>query len=428
MPSIRIKLDKLLSSSLARSTLTYTVNFGLQLFIQLGYFILVSRYLGPHSYGVFITVSAINVFANFTIGLGSDQLMIQRVAVNRDLFPRYFGHALILAVGVFPVVALLTLAACYTMVGDELAIKSLIVLTAANIVFGRINTFSANVFMAFDRPRMQLWVNVFLSASRALFLIAAILVHAHDITLEIWIWWYFAASVLSASQAAILVVVTSGLPVFTVIREDILLGFQYCLEALATAGVADMDKPTVTAAISPEVAGIYGAAFRIVNAASAPVRALLFATYTRHFRNAAINPDTAVRFGKSLLPYSLGLGGAVAFCLVAFADIIPLLIGEEYAQSVDIIRILAVFPLLMGLSGIAADTLRAIGRQMVRIVLLTTTALAMIPVVYVGAIWGGIFGAAIGRILLQMLLVAACWVALTYFSGSDKDKNIPEEG
>jgi len=151
-------------------------------------------------------------------------------------------------------------------------------------------------------------------------------------------------------------------------------------------------------------------------------------TYTRHFRNAAINPDTAVRFGKSLLPYSLGLGGAVAFCLVAFADIIPLLIGEEYAQSVDIIRILAVFPLLMGLSGIAADTLRAIGRQMVRIVLLTTTALAMIPVVYVGAIWGGIFGAAIGRILLQMLLVAACWAALTYFSGSDKDKNIPEEG
>lgn len=415
MLALKKRIQKLMDSSLAKSTLTYTINFGLQLFIQLGYFILVSRYLGPHSYGVFITVSAISVFANFMIGLGSDQLMIQRVAVNRSLFARYFGHALVLAISVFPFVALLTLAVCYTMVGDDLALQSLIVLTAANIFFGRINTFCANVFMAFDRPRMQLWVNVSMSAARALFLIAAILVHGEAITLEIWIRWFFAASALSASQAVILVLFTSGLPVFTVIKEDIVLGFQYCLEALATAGVADMDKPTVTAALSPELAGIYGAGFRIVNAASAPVRALLFATYTRHFKNAAVSSKTAISFGKSLLPYSLGLGGAVAFCLIAFADIIPLLIGEDYAQSVDIIRVLAVFPLMMGLSGIAADTLRAIGKQIIRITLLTSTALLMIPVVYVGAMWGGLFGAALGRILLQLLLVASCWIVIAYY-------------
>ncbi|CTQ55901.1 colanic acid exporter [Roseibium album] len=415
MPSLKTRFEKLLNSTLAKSTLTYTVNFGLQLFIQLGYFILVSRYLGPHSYGLFITVSAINAFANFLIGLGSDQLMIQRVAVNRDQFPRYFGHAVILAASVFPFAALLTLAVCYAMVGEEMALQSLLVLTASNIIFARINTFCANVFMAFDRPRMQLWVNVFLSASRALFLIAAILVHQDEITLEIWIWWFFAASALSASQAVVLVIVTSGLPVFTLIKEDIVLGFQYCLESLATAGVADMDKPTVTAAISPELAGIYGAAFKIVNAASAPVRALLYATYTRHFKNAAINSATTIQFGKSLIPYALGLGGTVAFSLIAFADIIPMLIGEEYQRSVDIVRVLSLFPLLMGLSGIAADTLRAIGKQKVRITLLTSTALLMIPVVYYGAVWDGIFGAALGRIALQILLVACCWFAVAHY-------------
>ena len=85
--------DKVRGSLLARNTIVYTFNFGMQLVIQFGYFMLLSRYLGPSDYGVFVTLSAINGIGVLLIGLGSDHVMIQRVAVDPGNFPRYLGHS-----------------------------------------------------------------------------------------------------------------------------------------------------------------------------------------------------------------------------------------------------------------------------------------------------------------------------------------------
>lgn len=412
MTFIQDAVKRYKGSALARNTLTYTINFGLELTIQLGFFILVSRFLGPTDYGLFITLSAINALCVVIVGLGSDHLLIQRVAVDRSAFKRYFGHALTMALLSLPVAAAISYFAGRAIVGNEVSTTVILAISASHLVFGRLTNLCASIFMAFDKARWQLFVNVSIAATRALFLAVAVLVYWTDLTLEIWALWFLAASFFAALTAVGLVLWICGLPGLSMVRHDIPLGLQYCLEYMATAGVADMDKPVVTSTLGPEAAGIYAAGFRIVNAASAPVRALLFASYTRHFRNAEVSRAEAVSFGKKLLPFSLGISSAVAFCLIAFADIIPVLIGAEYEQSVIIIRLLALFPLFMGLSGIAADILRAIGKQHIRIVLLTTTALLMVPCVYLGAVTAGIEGAAIARVLLQALLVLTCWVIL----------------
>ncbi len=63
----------------------------------------------------------------------------------------------------------------------------------------------------------------------------------------------------------------------------------------------------------------------------------------------------------------------------------------------------------MGLSGVGADILRATGRQRVRMALLISTSLLLIPVVSLGAALGGLAGAALFRFGVQIALTAGTW-------------------
>jgi len=403
--------DKVRGSLLARNTIVYTFNFGMQLVIQFGYFMLLSRYLGPSDYGVFVTLSAINGIGVLLIGLGSDHVMIQRVAVDPGNFPRYLGHSVAMSALTMPVVAIFAIAVSHYLVSAHIALSSLLAFVAAHLVFGRIVAVCASAFMAFDRAKLQMLVNVGIAVLRALFLVAAVVLQK-DLTLDHWAWWYLAASALGALISVVLVAVVCGLPSPAVIREDISLGLQYCLEFVAIGSVADVDKPAVAQTLGPDIAGQYAAGFKIVDAASAPIRALLYATYTRHFRNASASAAESVRFGLKLVPFSLLISVPIAIFLYFVADYIPYLIGHDFDGTPEIIQLLALYPLLMGLSGIGADILRAVGKQKLRITLLIITALVMVPAIWAGAVLGGLLGAGLARLIVQISLVGATWLFL----------------
>jgi len=403
--------DKVRGSLLARNTIVYTFNFGMQLVIQFGYFMLLSRYLGPSDYGVFVTLSAINGIGVLLIGLGSDHVMIQRVAVDPGNFPRFLGHSVAMSALTMPVVAIFAIAISHYLVSAHIALSSLLAFVAAHLVFGRMVAVCASAFMAFDRAKLQMLVNVGMAVLRALFLVAAVMLQK-DLTLDHWAWWYLAASALGALVSVVLVAVVCGLPSPAVIREDVSLGLQYCLEFVAIGSVADIDKPAVAQTLGPDIAGQYAAGFKIVDAASAPIRALLYATYTRHFRNASASAAESVRFGMKLVPFSLLISVPIAIFLYFVADYIPYLIGHDFDGTPEIIQLLALYPLLMGLSGIGADILRAVGKQKLRITLLIVTALIMVPAIWAGAVLGGLLGAGLARLIVQISLVSATWLFL----------------
>ncbi|MCQ4628565.1 oligosaccharide flippase family protein [Shinella sp. CPCC 100929] len=383
----------------------------MQLVIQFGYFMLLSRYLGPSDYGVFVTLSAINGIGVLLIGLGSDHVMIQRVAVDPGNFPRYLGHSVAMSALTMPVVAVFAIAISHYLVSAHIALSSLLAFVAAHLVFGRIVAVCASAFMAFDRAKLQMLVNVGMAVLRALFLVAAVVLQK-DLTLDHWAWWYLAASALGALISVVLVAVVCGMPSPAVIRGDISLGLQYCLEFVAIGSVADVDKPAVAQTLGPDIAGQYAAGFKIVDAASAPIRALLYATYTRHFRNASASAAESVRFGLKLVPFSLLISVPIAIFLYFVADYIPYLIGHDFDGTPEIIQLLALYPLLMGLSGIGADILRAVGKQKLRITLLIITALVMVPAIWAGAVLGGLLGAGLARLIVQISLVGATWLFL----------------
>jgi O-antigen/teichoic acid export membrane protein len=419
-------IERLRGSLVARNTIVYTFNFGMQLVVQFGYFMLISRYLGPSDYGVFVTLSSINGIGVLLVGLGSDHVMIQRSAVDPANFGRYLGHSIAMSALTMPLVGATSAVVGYSLVGDHLTITSLLAFVVAHLVFGRFVAVCASTFMARDRADLQFLVNVGLAILRALFLVAAILIEA-KLTLDNWAWWYLAASAVGALVSVVMMKSVCGLPKPAVIRKDISLGLQYCLEFVALGSVADIDKPAVAHALGPAIAGQYAAGFKIVDAACAPVRALLYATYTRHFRNASASPEESVRFGLRLVPFSLLISTPIAIFLYFIADYLPILIGHEYDGTPEIIQLLALFPLLMGLSGIGADILRAVGQQKVRIGLLLTTAIVMIPAVWIGATLDGLIGAGVARLIVQISLVTATWMFLTRTAWKTKSPSAGSE-
>ncbi|MEI2385401.1 hypothetical protein [Breoghania sp. JC706] len=401
-------LARLTRSPLVANTISYTINFGLQLVIQLGFFMLISRTLGAHGYGVFVSITSVSIIAALMIGLGSEYLLVQRVAVEPKSFPVYFGHALIMMALTFPLVGLPTLFFLHHLLGDAIALLPLVVISLSDLLFTRLVVLAAQSYMAFDKAHRQLFINVFAAASKLLFLFAAALV-VPDLTVSGWAWWFFASGALSALVAITFVVRDLGRPVLTVVRADLKLSALYCLEFLSIGSMKDLDKPVVVHALGAQAGGQYAAGFRIIDAASAPVRAFLYATYTRHFRYAEAGRDSSLAYGLKILPFAAGLAVPVALVLFVAADYIPLILGEDFAGAPGVVKTLALYPLLMGFSGVGADILRAVGRQTTRMALLIVTSLALIPAVWFGAAMGGLFGAALMRFLVQAVLIVATW-------------------
>ena len=407
----RALYDKALGLSrrpLVANTISYTINFGLLLVIQLVFFLFISRALGAADYGLFITIVSVSIMAGFLVGLGSEYLLLQRVAVEPQSFDRYLGHSLIMMGLTFPFVLPGTIALLYVLIGDTVPLSTIAIVTVSDLLLTKLVILSAQSYMAFDRARKQIVINVLAASLKLAFLFVATLLPG-SLTLQEWAWWYFAAGILSALAACWLVLRDLGRPTFTLIRDDLKLSLLYCIEFFAIGGMKDLDKPVVVHTLSADAGGQYAAGFRIIDAASAPVRAFLYATYTRHFRQAQDGQASSLAFGVKLLPVTVFLALPVAVFLLLIAGFIPLVLGEDFAETPTVVMCLAFYPLLMGLSGVGADILRATGRQRVRMALLISTSLLLIPVVSLGAALGGLAGAALFRFGVQIALTAGTW-------------------
>ncbi|MCX7304371.1 MAG: oligosaccharide flippase family protein [Hyphomicrobiales bacterium] len=404
-------MRQLLASPLARNTFYYGINFSFQVFVQFGFFALISRALGPSGYGTFASVSAVALMVSVFVGWGSEHILIQRVAVSRADFPDYFGRSLMLTgITMVPgmIFAFLVLHFLETGNFSSLGIFCLIV---AECGFRKITFLGSAAYMAHDQASKQFLVD---NGSLILRLLAvlALWLSADVVTLDMWALWYLAASALAAAVTLTMVLVDFGRPRFTFAGFDFKLGFLFSLEFASASGLRDMDKPVILQTLGTEQAGLYTAAFRIVDAATAPIRAVLYATYTRYFRHADESAEHGIAFGVRVIPFVLGIGILLAAFILFVAGYVPLLLGSEYDGSVGLIRILAIYPLLLGLAGIGADIMRSIGMQAMRVVLILISNFAIIGFVWAGCIYGGLEGAVASRMALQVVILFTTWAII----------------
>lgn len=362
MPPHRLKDNLIL-----KNTLWMMLGQTGRILLQVAYFIILARTLGPQGYGAFVGVTALVAILSPFGSLGSGNILIKHVARDPRVFERYWGNALILTVasGVALLAAVVTLSPL--LLPDSIPLALVWCAALTDLLFARLIDVSGQAYQAFQRLERTALLQVLVYVGR-LAAVVAFLFTAREHTPTQWGGFYLASAAVVAVTAVWLVNRELGAPRPAPgrVARELKEGLYFSVSLSAASIYNDIDKMMLARYANLRSAGIYGAAYRAIDVSFTPVRSLLFAAYARFFQHGVGGARGSLRFALRLLPpvvlYSLFAGG-VLYCA---APVIPWILGAEYQEAIETLRWLALLPLLKTLHYFAADALTGADHQGLR--------------------------------------------------------------
>ncbi len=332
--------------------------------VQLLYFVLIARALGSAQYGSFVAVTALVAIVAPFASWGSGNLLIKHTVRDRQAFPTYWGAAVATTLTTSLALTLLIVAVAQLALPPGLPLALLLLVALSDLLFARLIDVSGQAFQAFHRldrtAALQLLPALVRLAAAALLFVLPV-----PKTALVWSSLFFVSTVVSAVCAVLWVRRDLGWgplslrPVGREARE----GGAFALSLSAQSIYNDIDKIMLARLVSTEAAGVYAAAYRIVDTAFTPVRSVLYAAYARFFQRGQAGLRGSAAFALQLLPWTGGYGLLIAAVLWLCAPVLPLLFGADFAATADVLRWLSPLVLLKTLHYFAADALTGAGYQ-----------------------------------------------------------------
>jgi len=337
-----------------------------RLFVQTVYFVILARMLPVEDFGGYVAALAIvNVVLPFA-AWGTGNLLVMRVTRDPTSFPLYWGNTLLATLVTCPLFAFLILLFGITFL-QNVPMELLFFLAIAELLMARVAEASAQAFQAFEETRLAWSLAILPYAFRV---VPLVVMFALDFraTVTTWALWYLVMTTAAAAVAATVTTRRLGKPRPNPrqLLRDLRIGFHFSVSQSAASIQADMDKTLLAQLGTLQATGIYAAGYRVINMSLFPVRALLYAAYARFFRHGERGIEGSLGFAKRILPYSCACGLVASVGVFLTAPVVPLVLGESYRESVEVIRLLAALPLLQSIHVFAADTLTGAGFQAIR--------------------------------------------------------------
>lgn len=332
--------------------------------LQGAYFVVVARVLGVSGFGAFAgTVALVALVAPFG-SLGAINLMISNIVTEPSSAARQFATAVAVtaASGVVFAAALSGVAQWVAPVG--VAWWMVLCVAGGDMLGTRLLELAGAVHQAQDRMEQVAVLPLLLHSAR-LAAVLALAALASTPDLGTWSVLYLIAS-LVVTVPVLLVTrarVGGGRPDWAQYAVQWRQGVLFAVSFSAQSVYNDIDKAMLGRLATLEATGIYTAAYRLVDLAYVPMRALLAASYARFFREGAGGLRATVAFSRRLAKPGLGYCLFASVALLAGADVVPVLLGDEYADAVTALRWLSIIPLLKGVHYLAADALTGAGQQ-----------------------------------------------------------------
>jgi O-antigen/teichoic acid export membrane protein len=347
---------------LARNTATMMAGFVLKLAVQAVYFVVIARGLGVDRYGAFIAIVAIVAVAAPFASFGTGNLLVRAVAHDRSAFALSWGRALVVTGGSASILLLAITASASLFMPHSVPLPAVIAVAVSDLLFARLLDVCGQAYQAFETLRRTAQFQLALTVAR---LIGALLLlaHAEHPTVKSWAMIYLMSTAVVAIIAAALTCKELGMPRFNRRSFPFADGLNFSLSLASQNVYNDIDKSMLARLSSVQAAGIYAAAYKLVDVAFSPVRALFYATYPRFFEHGRSGIHGAIAFSRKLLPLACGYGLITAIVLFLGGPLLPRILGPGYAASATVLAILAILPLLRILHSFAADTLTGAGHQ-----------------------------------------------------------------
>jgi O-antigen/teichoic acid export membrane protein len=381
--------------------------------VQAAYFVCLARALGVSGYGAFLGVTALVAILGPYVGLGAGVLLIQETVRDRSSFRGWWGYAISATAVSGAALVLVAAAVSRVVLPGSIGVGLVCAIGVADLVFNRLVEVSGQAALAFERLRRTAQLAVLPTFLR--FLAAGLMLWKPALASPaVWGLLYLAATALAAVAAVCVVSRDHGLPLLrgSLRVRHAQTGFYFSVAMSAQSVYNDIDKTLMARLGTLSAAGIYGAAYRVVDVSFTPVRSLLAAAYARFFEHGASGIGAALGFARKLVPMAAAYAAAAALALYFGAPVLPLVLGDDFTGAVQAVRWLAVIPFLRALHCFAADALTGSNLQGVRSAIQAAVALLcvglnlwLIPLYS----WRGAAGASIA---CDSLLVAGMWGAV----------------
>jgi O-antigen/teichoic acid export membrane protein len=403
-------IRRIKSSSLVKDTGHYATGQGLRIVLQAGYFVLLARGLGPAQYGAFVAVVALAGTLSPFAGLGSSNLFTKNVRSGKRDPGLCWGNGL-LAAGISGA----SLTGIVLLLNRVFQLQTLWIvlwICISDLLLVRITELAAFGFGAIDRAKENMIQTVFASLLR-LVSIMLLSVFLHPITLAWWVGMYVAASFVGALYSFQRANNLWGKPRMNLASfwEDLSEGLYFGLGTAASTIYNDIDK-VMLGRVSFAAAGLYAAAYRIVDVSMTPVRSLASAAYPHFFKLGTEGIQSTSVFAYTQMRratlYTAILVPVLWFC----APLLPLILGPRYADTAVALRWLALIPFFRGLHTFLADSLSGAGLQRTRSVVQVSIAIVNIVLNLLVLPKYGWLGATWTSLASDGLLVAFLWLAV----------------
>jgi O-antigen/teichoic acid export membrane protein len=363
----RSAIERVRNSALANASGWMFLGFGLRIIVQAGYFVLIARALGPHEYGGFVGAASVVWLAVPFSGWGAGNLLIKNVSRDKATFSECWGNSLLMTAVTGFLLFGIVLSVARFFLPKSIPFALIVMVCIADLAASRIVD---NAAMGFQARRLLGYTAALGVLPYGLRLISAaiLLIVWHRATALCWGWFYLGSSLLSCAIALGVTSNKLGLPKIALwrLRKEFTEGFYFASSLSAQQVYNDLDKAMLARLSTLDATGIYGAAYRLIDVAFTPVRSVLYAAYPNFFQHGHSGIASSYSYAKTILPKMMAFGALVFIVLFAAAPIVPVILGAEFARTVEAVRWLALLPFFKAIHYFLADSLTGAGYQGVR--------------------------------------------------------------
>ncbi|MDH3293831.1 MAG: polysaccharide biosynthesis C-terminal domain-containing protein [Acidimicrobiia bacterium] len=185
---------------------------------------------------------------------------------------------------------------------------------------------------------------------------------------------------------------------------------------MAAAGLqADGDKFALNVFNFTADAGLYGAAYRVVQLGSMPLRVVGQAAFHRFLPDDAVGTGHHLRKSARLTAFMFGLGVTTAAAMYAASPLLDFFFSEEFTEAQSIVPWLLLFVPLVALSGTPMNGLLGLGRAKERAAIYLLSGVVSITLYFVLIPGRGWQGAVAATVLSELFLAIASWTAILFY-------------
>jgi O-antigen/teichoic acid export membrane protein len=389
----------------------------LSIALQAVYFVLMGRTLGSAEYGAFVGVVAlVTVLSQFS-SCGMEMVLMRNLSRDRKSFAATWGHALCATACGFVLLLLVSMSfAHFTLAAPLRTLVPWIALSDG--LFGKLVQVSSRAFQGVGQLRRNAQLTTYVNFGRAA-LAGALSVYAHSVHHPVsagtWARIYWVSPLTVAVIALWMVTKQLGGPAYARLEwKELSEGLSFSLSNSSISIYNDIDKTFLVSQGMTYAAGIYGAAYRVVDVATAPLYGLYTAAMPHLFRAGGKSIREAEILTNRLMRRTVPYGVLVAVTLFGTAGLLPLLFGKSFAASVTALRWLCLLPLLRVLHYAWGSVITASTSQWTRTATQVSTALLNLLLVWLLVPRWSWQGAAVASLLTDGGLVLISWLVLIW--------------